>query len=115
MPATKFKQPETALRTKPRAKIPLDPTRQQLRRSDDDDPMDKDDTEIELEKLLFGDTVGFHESLKAHDKGAGTLILPLGEKSHSEDGDESKEEGLEGVDDADVRNFNQAATFPHLS
>ncbi|KAL9099281.1 MAG: hypothetical protein Q9163_005198 [Psora crenata] len=32
-------------------------------------PMDKDEAEVELEKVVFGDDAGFHESLKVHGNG----------------------------------------------
>jgi len=67
-----------------------------------DDPMEKDKTEIELEKLLFGDNTGFHEELKAHGKSAGALFPYTAEQDQQDEHDE----GLEGVDDADVCTFD---------
>jgi hypothetical protein len=71
----------------------------------DNDPMAKDETEENLEKLLFGDTVGFHGALKGH--GGSIPELALRERLGAEDGVEGKFEGVEdimdSVDDADVR------------
>ena len=65
-----------------------------------DDSLEKDKLELELEKVVFGDEVGFQRGLDAH-----------GQSSHSiESGGEEEEgqlveeeAGFEGVDDADVR------------
>jgi hypothetical protein len=67
----------------------------------------KDSTEEELEKLVFGDDVGFHECLEAHRRqssGALEKLSKLGDEGHTDrDGNEVEdEEGLEGIDDADV-------------
>lgn len=67
------------------------------------EPMPKDETEEKLERLLFGDTAGFHDALREHDVEGMELVL---RDSGSEDGKgdgEEEEGGLEGVDDADVR------------
>ena len=74
-----------------------------LRMADHDDAVEKDDTELELEKLVFGDNAGFQEGLKSY----GQRDIDL-DSSGAED--ESKaggqavgaEEELEAVDDADV-------------
>ena len=65
---------------------------------------EKDATELELEKLVFGDELGFYDGLKSLNDAA----LP-GTKTDADisaDGNEDglTDEGLEGVDDADVRN-----------
>ncbi|KKZ68033.1 hypothetical protein EMCG_06243 [[Emmonsia] crescens] len=67
-----------------------------------DEPMPKDETEEKLERLLFGDTAGFHDALREHDVEGMELVL---RDSGSEDGKgdgEEEEGGLEGVDDADL-------------
>jgi U3 small nucleolar RNA-associated protein 18 len=69
--------------------------------------MEKDATEIELEKLVFGDESGFREGVRSHK-----LECTLEENYPSEDGfpvsegerEPGDDEGLEGVDDADVGN-----------
>ena len=61
-----------------------------------DDSMGKDKTELELEKLVFGDEIGFHEGLiKPHGHKAAPTSQPGGQ-------DRLEEEGLEEIDDADV-------------
>ena len=53
-----------------------------------DGDLEKDDTEEELEQLVFGDSVGFRERLKS-----------FRDEDEAEDQDAT---GLEGLDDADV-------------
>ena len=60
-----------------------------------DDLPGKDKTELELEKLLFGDEIGFHESLKPH----GQIVAPMSQPAEH---GRLPEEGLEEIDDADV-------------
>ena len=69
---------------------------------DGDVSMEKDETEDELEKLVFGDDVGFQEGLKLHGQSSDVL------KTKSKDPGRRKsnkdtEEDIEGVDDSDVR------------
>ena len=64
-----------------------------------DDSIGKDKTELELEKLVFGDGIGFHEGLKPHGQRAAPASQP-GEQ------DRLEEEGLEEIDDADVCTLN---------
>lgn len=64
---------------------------------------EKDATELELEKLVFGDEPGFYDGLKSLNdavvRGTGSdAEIPM-----DDDGDGLAGEGLEGVDDADVR------------
>lgn len=68
---------------------------------DSDEPMEKDETEIELEKLVFGDDSGFHEGLKSYKDASNHLRdLVDGDKQQVQDG---LEEGiLEGLDDSDL-------------
>jgi len=70
--------------------------------AESDDPMDKDETEERLEKLVFGDDAGFLSALKHHDDGRNQLVLREG--SSAEETEEVAEaEDYEGVADADVR------------
>lgn len=64
---------------------------------------EKDATELELEKLVFGDELGFFDGLKSLKDA--TVPAPGGKGKDQAAGndDEVLEEGLEGVDDADVR------------
>lgn len=68
--------------------------------------MEKDETELELQKLIFGDDAGFRAGLSTHR--SRSFVRPCkaegvennDQKAESEPGD-----GFEGVDDADVRSF----------
>ena len=71
-----------------------------------DDFMLKDETELELEKLVFGDKAGFHASLDA-DRPDEFFQLPsesLAGTRYDEVGS-GLEGGFEGLDDADVCTF----------
>lgn len=70
----------------------------------DNDPMAKDETEERLEKLLFGDTAGFHSALKGHEKpimGLASRNSP-GAEDGIKDELEAVGEAMDNVDDADV-------------
>ena len=65
----------------------------------DNDPAGKDETEERLEKLLFGDTAGFHDALKGCES---SITDPALRKSPgAEGGAEDKLEDAEGVEDAE--------------
>ncbi|KAI9843817.1 MAG: hypothetical protein M1837_006077 [Sclerophora amabilis] len=89
------------------AQQPTPPTQDELdteMKSDveSDSPIAKDATELELEKLVFGDNAGFREGLKAHTRE--NLDLEIGsdrDGSHDE-AQEEDGEGLEIIDDADL-------------
>ena len=68
---------------------------------DTDDLVGKDATELELEKVLFGDDIGFHESLKPH----GQISAPTSKQAEQV---RLQEEGLEEIDDSDVCILNWA-------
>lgn len=70
---------------------------------DSDEPMEKDETETKLDKLVFGDKSGFYEGLDSYN-GANDDIRGLvdGDQQHAQDGLE--EGNFEGLDDADVCN-----------
>ncbi|KAK2850604.1 hypothetical protein FQN49_005503 [Arthroderma sp. PD_2] len=65
---------------------------------------EKDETEEELERLIFGDSEGFHSALKEHDESISKgLVLADGSESEGELGDEgASEEDLAGLADADL-------------
>lgn len=68
------------------------------------DPMEKDEVEEELERLVFGDEDGFRRNLQLQTQ-HGFEGASEGEEEQGPeilDGNESPDEGLEGVDDADV-------------
>ena len=77
---------------------------------DSDEPMEKDGTEIELEKLVFGDESGFHEGLKSYKDASDHLRdLVDGDQQQAQDG---LEEGiLKDLDDADVCNAELPVGF----
>ena len=74
------------------------------------DSLEKDEQEIELEKVLFGDDKGFHDGLTLHKKN--TPPLPTNGDVH-EDEEKLDDRGLEGLDDADVRNIDCVSPYPH--
>lgn len=59
--------------------------------------MEKDETELELEKLVFGDEAGFREGLSTYHSTQAALS-PLSDDEVLRDGGE----GLTRIDDADV-------------
>ena len=65
--------------------------------------MEKDATEVELEKLLFGDDGGFYESLRSHkdtaNVGGSAFLSDTREVDHAVD---RRHGDLEGVHDEDV-------------
>ena len=70
-------------------------------RVESDEMVRKDKTELELEKLVFGDQTGFHEGLRLQGQRAALTTQP------AEQG-RLQEEGLEDIDDADVCTLNWA-------
>ncbi|KAL2039668.1 hypothetical protein N7G274_007527 [Stereocaulon virgatum] len=73
-----------------------------LSEGDSDDAMEKDDTELELEKLVFGDNTGFHERLKSH-RSEPTALENSGEAwGKQEQPGDLLEKGMEDIDDADL-------------
>lgn len=68
-----------------------------------DNSIQKDKTELELEKLVFGDEAGFQEGLNTYERKYHTAKQELVRGDHSDDDQaEQDQEGLEGLDDADV-------------
>ena len=65
------------------------------------DVVGKDKTELELEKLVFGDEIGFHEGLKLQGQRDAPTSQPVKQGR-------LQEEGLEEIDDADVCILNWA-------
>lgn len=70
---------------------------------DNDDPTEKDQTEVELEKLVFGDDAGFLEGLQSHGQEVPRLDLGQLEESTNVGTDDGEDDGLEGIADADVK------------
>lgn len=70
---------------------------------DSDDSTEKDKTELELETLVFGDEVGFQEGLSTYERKYHTVEHDLVVGEHLDDDQvEQDQEGLKGLDDADV-------------
>ncbi len=72
-----------------------------------DDPNEKDDTELELEKLLFGDDKGFQEGIQEHSKGddEDEDLEPSKDDTFAlNEAESGAEDGIQDVDDADVGN-----------
>ena len=63
--------------------------------------MEKDDTELELEKLVFGDNDGFRENLR-RQKLDTDVLGHSGVEEDEESNAESSQEGFADVKDADV-------------
>ncbi|KAI9880034.1 MAG: hypothetical protein M1830_005953 [Pleopsidium flavum] len=80
------------------------------------DPMEKDEVEEELEKLVFGDDDGFKEELKLRRHHS--LEEPSEddhEQQHEElDEDGNVDEGLENVDDADLFFLDSGPSAPGI-
>jgi U3 small nucleolar RNA-associated protein 18 len=66
----------------------------------DDDVPEKDDSEEELERLVFGDTAGFREGLRSF------ALEPAGAALNSETDEEADKEGLGNVADKDLFFFD---------
>ena len=67
------------------------------------EPLEKDETEVQLEKLVFGDNAGFHEKLKSYnddddDTDLRGVVDGAGQKARGG----FDVDYLEGLDDADV-------------
>lgn len=68
-----------------------------------DDSLEIDKTELELEKLVFGDEAGFQKGLSTHEQKYHVAEHGLAGGGHLDDAQvEKDQEGLEGLDDADV-------------
>ena len=76
--------------------------------SEDGHSVEKDNTELELEKLVFGDDVGFREGLRSYREANGDTealhLEPPDDSAASEESIALEGEELDAVDDADVSN-----------
>ncbi|KAI9750267.1 MAG: hypothetical protein M1835_001419, partial [Candelina submexicana] len=83
-----------------------------------DNTTDKDATELELEKLIFGDDVGFQEGLREHAHGALGSEVDEGDESVNEEenglneAESGAEDHLEDVDDRDLFFLDTGASEP---
>ena len=68
----------------------------------EDEVIEKDPTETELEKLLFGDDEGFYDGIRYHEDAASRLALRVHNQNQDLDSADD-ERALEHVDDADVK------------
>ena len=69
---------------------------------DDADPIEKDATELELEKLLFGDETGFREGLKSYRDDDENIGILQSEDRDKDAFHEEEEADLEALNDNDV-------------
>lgn len=76
------------------------------------DAMEKDEMEIELEKIVFGDEKGFLDELKAHNKSEVTRYTDTVEEDKGEGPSELEDGGLEGLDDSAVRTIDSCLGTP---
>ncbi|KAL8675297.1 MAG: hypothetical protein Q9168_000326 [Polycauliona sp. 1 TL-2023] len=68
-----------------------------------DEEQDKDSIELELEKAVFGDTIGFHERLKHHGTVEGGLADPKAQQTAQDDTLRDETQGdLQDIADADL-------------
>ena len=64
--------------------------------------MEKDETELQLEKLVFGDNEGFREGLKSFRQDSRIEDFPQGELGGADRSSDQEEFDLAAVNDADV-------------
>ena len=74
---------------------------------------DKDDTEIELERIIFGDEAGFHERVRYH--GAASYERDVLDINRPGSSKVVEENDLEGVDDSDVRTVSENGLSLHVT
>ena len=72
--------------------------------SDGNHPTEKDRTEIELERLVFGDNSGFHEGLKSHKDGSADF-QGLSDREQQQFRGGLEKGKWENLEDADVCKF----------
>lgn len=101
-------QPQRSLHKRDKSQAPLalisqDDSSESFNGYESAESKEKDATELELEKLVFGDELGFYDGIKSLNDAA----IPGTESEAGiqveDDENELIGEGLEGVDDADVR------------
>ena len=97
---------------------PTPPTQDEFsddyRASDEGETMEKDETELELEKLVFGDDAGFREGLKLYRNDTVDSIEDGSEDDVVDNSAGKVEEGdLDAVDDADVSHALQITIKKH--
>ena len=66
------------------------------------EPLEKDETELALEKAVFGDDEGFKEGLRLHMHEQNGMSSSADSVHEAKQEVDEEEEGLEGLDDADV-------------
>lgn len=71
-------------------------------RLDNDEPVEKDEVEIELEKLVFGNKSGFQQGLISHGDNTSSQTLQDFEKIEEDDHTTEEEKAIHDVEDADV-------------
>ncbi len=69
-----------------------------------DEEQDKDSMELELEKAVFGDEIGFHEHLKQHGTiEDGPIDTTAYRGTHRENAEDEIQDNIQDIADADVR------------
>ena len=63
---------------------------------------EKDKNEVELEKLLFGDRRSFRDELNKYEHGVSAQRAGISEEIQRDGPEALSEQGLEGLNDADV-------------
>lgn len=77
-----------------------------------DDQQEKSRIELELEQAVFGDELGFHESLKEHPFGGDNRIRPVTEGIISREAEGNDDlDNLQDIEDAHVRLSITAVAF----
>ena len=86
-------------------KLPVTEKIKSSERLQEEDAIEKDQTELELEKLVFGDDAGFRKSLKLQEQDTSHEFSSSDEeKAGLEEADASgQDDNLEALADADVR------------
>lgn len=106
MPLPKYKMSRKASKLSMRPAVALpqpDDSDSSFNGFDSDDSIEKDKTELELEKLVFGDEAGFQEGISTYEQKYHTTEHGLvGGEYLDNDQIGQDQEGLEDVDDVDV-------------
>ncbi|EZF72383.1 hypothetical protein H105_05558 [Trichophyton soudanense CBS 452.61] len=111
--------PERKLRQKKRSKVAFVDAGEEENTNGiaQDEIMEKDETEDELERILFGDSQGFHSALKEREQ-AGSKELVLAEGSDSREGlrdGGDSEDDLANVPDEDLFYLDAGDSAPVVS
>lgn len=67
------------------------------------DLIEKDETELELEKLVFGNEQGFHDDLQSYNKNSQPQYSSTADVLQEDGSREVEDAGFEGLEDSAVR------------